>query len=340
MLRLYKPIEHEIFELNDLLKHLVCCVWCEADGNTCDSKFQDELKPLLSYSYKKRPLKDEINKVYLHFRGFSVNQKKSIEEAFENTNEIEKLCNGELSPVYLDTLPSIVKLKIKPLFKWFYEELLNKTKVAGDKLDYYKKLINTNDFYYCPCCGIIKFESTDLSNQVREAYDHYLPKSEYPFASVNFKNLVPLCYKCNSDRKKAKDPIQKGQKAFYPFSAIAHILEINLNIAPNQDLDKLQRKDLNFEFVGDKDKIQTWKWLFEIEERYNDTIREFSKSFLRKLKRKHDKFKEDNENWTYLKTLEHHIDDYKYDEFEDVKFLRIAYLKELKNRKDLIEVYD
>ena len=33
-----------------------------------------------------------------------------------------------------------------------------------------------------------------------------MPKGSYPFISVNFKNLAPMCSECNSSYKLAKDP--------------------------------------------------------------------------------------------------------------------------------------
>lgn len=340
MLRLYKPIEHEIFKLHQMLEHLVCSVWCEACEDACESKLEEDFKNLLPYSISKgKVLKDEIERIYTTFKGLTTDQKEVIKDAFYKTNEIEKLCNKETKPVYLDGMHKVVKDDIKPLFKWCYENLLDKAKVAGDKLEYYKALITANNFQYCPCCGLIDFESSDPENDTREAYDHYLPKSEYPLASVNFQNLVPLCYKCNSDRKKAKDPIENDRKAFYPFSTGEHNISIQFEIDKTKEIDNLERIDLTITLTGENDKIETWDWLFDIKERYNDVTRAFSKSFLRKIKRRHEDFREGKNEWTYIQSLDKLKDDYEFDKYEDKKFLKIAFLEELKNFPDLIEVY-
>lgn len=194
-----------------------------------------------------------------------------------------------------------------------------------------------NEYKDCPCCGLTYFEPKDSAN--REAFDHYLPKSHYPLASVNFQNLVPLCYKCNSDRKKAKDPIENGKKAFFPFSNSNHAIEIKITIDHTKDLRKLERTDLKIEFSGDKDKIETWDRLFATSDRYNDTSRDILKNMLRKIKRRHIDYKDENAIWTYTNTLDKLIEDYEFDKFDDNKFLKIPIMTELKNCSDLIEVY-
>ncbi|VAX23387.1 hypothetical protein MNBD_IGNAVI01-2489 [hydrothermal vent metagenome] len=339
MLRLYKPIQHDIFKLQSMLEHLVCNVWCEANsGESCESKLDADFKVIYdSYDW----LKKEIDVIYTKFIPLSDADKKSIKDAFSTNNKIEKLCEGTETPIYLDELPDIVENKIKPLFVDFYEKLLERAKVPGTKKDYYEKLIEENDFHYCPCCGLIDFESSD--SKYREAFDHYLPKSDYPFSSVNFHNLVPLCYKCNSDRKKVKDPIKDGRKAFYPFivnGQAEHRIGIKITIDKSKDLRNLDKADLTIEFEGYDEKIETWDSLFDIKERYNDSIRKkISKTLLQRIKRRHQLFRKNNASWTYDNTLNFLIDDYENDLYEDKKFLKKPFMIELKSSASLIEVY-
>ncbi len=341
MLRLYKPINHDIFKLHKMLEHLVCSVWCEASGDACETKLNADFKKLLPYSVSKGTvLKDEVEKIYTIFKGLSDDQKNTIKNAFTLTNQIEKLCNKEVQPVYLADMHKVVREDIKPLFKWCYENLLDKAKVAGDKLEYYQELIKKNNFQYCPCCGLIDFESPDPENEVREANDHYLPKSKYPFASVNFQNLVPLCYKCNSDRKKTDDPIENDRKAFFPFADGDHEISITLEIDKEKDIDSLDRIDLTVNLIGDKDKIETWDWLFDITERYNDKIRPRIKTYLRELKNRYRQQKKDNPALTFIEIIDREIEIYEDDKYSDWKFLKIPLLKEIKQMPDLIAVYD
>jgi hypothetical protein len=343
MLRLYKPIiEHDIFGLHKTLKHLVCEVWCRADENTFQSKINTDLQKLLSYSVKTgATFGNEAERIYEIFQeALSPIEIFKISSAFTRSEKIEELCSKILPPIYLSELHEVVEKDIKPLFKWCYEELLDKKKVAGDKLAYYKELITKNDFQYCACCGLIDFESTDPDNEVREAYDHYLPKSEYPFASVNFKNLVPLCYKCNSARKKAKNPIENDRIAFYPFSKDEHSIGIKCKfiIETNPNLDVVLT-NLEVSFSGDEKRIDTWNWLFDIKDQYARKIADNSKNVLRDLKSRHRLAKKKNSATTYEEILQDEIEICEDNKYSDWKFLKLPVLEELKLQKDLIAVY-
>lgn len=340
MLRLYTPIQHDIFTLHNLLEKVVCDVWCTACDDSCDSKLEQAFKNIYHYIYKGSQLKIEIERIYQIFKGLPQNVRNEVRNAFIVNNDIESLCNGT-NPVYLSTLPSVVENDIKPLFKWCYETLLERNLVAGDKMAYYKELIKhpNNDFGVCPCCGLIDIESPESIR--REAYDHYLPKATYPFASVNFKNLVPLCYKCNSDRKSTKNPIEEDRVAFFPFSTEEHNIEINLNYTAdiNKENKELKFTDLKINLNGQADKIETWDWLFDIATRYEDRIKTFSKQFLKEIKRRHERFQKNDNLWTYLNTLDELIEDYEFDYYDDKKFLKIAFLKAIKNDTEFISVY-
>lgn len=337
MLKLYKPLkDHEIFKLQTMLEHLVCSVWSEACNDACSTKLNADFKDIYdSYDW----LKTEVDEIYELCKKLSSEEKQSIKDAFITNNEIEKLCNGEIIPKYLDELPDVVKDRMKPLLVDFYETLLERKKVPGTKQDYYQKLIIENDFHYCPCCGLNYFESVD--SKYREAFDHYLPKAHYPFLSVNFKNLVPLCHKCNSDRKGDKDPIENKKTAFYPFGDNdSHRIQISFQIDKTKDLRELKEDDLQVNLIGEMDKIETWDRLFDIKERYNHTTRGFLKSLLKRIKRRHLKFADSISDWTYEDSLNELIIDYENDKYEDMKFLKIPFMEELKKTTYLIDIYD
>jgi hypothetical protein len=345
MLRLYTPIKHDIFTLHTLLEKVVCDVWCTANGDTCDDKLEQTFKNIYHYSYKstkkeKKTLRNEVERIYEEFKKINQHEKNLIKSAFKVNNSIEELCNGKVLNYY-KLLPPAIHDDIKLLFKWCYEELLKKGKVAGDKMEYYNELINhpDNDFSVCPCCGLIDIESPE--SICREDYDHYLPKKLYPFASVNFANLVPICKKCNQDRKKADDPIENHRVAFYPFSTHEHNIEISLNYTADisKEDKELSFTDLEITLNGQADKIDTWDWLFDIVSRYEDKVKTFSKRFLNEIKRRHESFQKIDNTWSYLNTLDELIEDYQFDYYDDKKFLKIAFLKAIKNDVKFMSVY-
>ena len=230
MLRLYKPIiSHEIFKLQGYLEDLVINVWCKADSESPENKLNEEFKEIYN-SYKQ--LKDKIDSIYSKCQVLTEEQKGQIKNAFITNNKIQEICDG-LLPIEQDVIPESVRKELKELMIYFYDSLLDLKKVPGTKKDFYEKLMLANHIKSCPACGLYRVESWESKD--REPFDHYLPKSKYPFASVNFLNLIPICHKCNSNSKKTKNPISKFGKAFYPYSQEAH--NIKLKVKWNKDLD-------------------------------------------------------------------------------------------------------
>lgn len=86
----------------------------------------------------------------------------------------------------------------------FFELAIVKENIGADLKEHYKEFSSLNNMPCCPFCGLLPMDSE--YDPTREAYDHYLPASKYPFNSVNLRNLAPACYKCNSQNKGAKDP--------------------------------------------------------------------------------------------------------------------------------------
>lgn len=352
MLRLYKPLEADaIEELHSLVEHLVNHVWCEADENDCLSKLKDKFVILVeTYDW----LKSDVLEIYEECKPLTSDERQAIKDAFRINNCIEDLCNGVLEPVHLSDLPEVVEKKMKSIFVKFYEDLLNKAKVGGDKLEYYKALYRKNKFRFCPCCGYVAFETGQTD--VREAYDHYLPKALYPFASVNFKNLVPLCYKCNSDRKKAKDPIKDKQKAYYPFRSKELDATISINISTGfiksmyenfvnnlDDEDEIQPQISDFKIdiisATEAEQVLTWNRLFDIKGRFSDRTGQFSFSVIKEMWLRHRVRKRDNASASFESTIDSNIDIFNSNIYGDENYLKVPFLNAVKNYDSIMNLY-
>ena len=121
MLRNFKPIDHPIQKLHFLAQHLVCEVWCKADGNSCSDKIHADLKPIIeAYEW----LKKDVEDIYEICKG--LDDLQIVSDAFVTNNKIEDLCEGRIKPIYLSALPKVVEEKMKPLFVKFYNELLDR----------------------------------------------------------------------------------------------------------------------------------------------------------------------------------------------------------------------
>jgi hypothetical protein len=350
MLRVCTPIDNDpIFELHGFAQHIVCDVWCEQDNRNCVDKIDVIYQPILSYDWVLSKIM-EIDKIC---EGLSPVALTKIKAAFITNNKIEEICNG-VTAIYLNQLDEVVQNEMQPLFIQFYEELLERSKVGGDKLKFYNSLYRINRFKFCICCGYMPFDTGLLSR--REAFDHYLPKSKYPFASVNFKNLMPLCYKCNSDRKKDKDPVEGGRKAFYPFRNTHTVIDITtslgagfmrslyetfVNGVDEYNMDPPDLTDIKIEINSlEQEEVDTWEELFQVKGRFSERTSQFSFSHLLKMKRRFNDKKLTDPQWQFDQTLNYHISDYENDKFSDEKFLKIPFMKAMKKQLSFLNVYD
>lgn len=332
MLRTYFPILHPIATLHEMLEHLICEVWCKADKiNNCIDLLHSDFKKIYEYLDW---LKSDVDYIFEHSRALETHERQSIIDAFKSNNQIENLCNGVVKPIELSSLPSVVEMKMKPLLEVFYSRLLDIKKVPGEKLDYYNQLVKSNNFKTCPVCGLANIENPE--SRYIEDYDHFLPKAYYPFAAVNFKNLVPTCDKCNKKHKGGKKPLDKNGKAYYPFESGRPPINIKVTLKTiDFDSDQKLTQMPKFQFSGDADKNETWNWLYNIESRYSDEFKRFSYSWLRNLKKEI----EFNESKSAEQYIDFKIRNYKEDEFDEMKFLKIALLEEVKTKQEWMEVY-
>jgi len=80
------------------------------------------------------------------------------------------------------------------------------------------------DVRYCPYCNAETVYAIEMKPSgkgraplIKVAFDHFYPKGRYPFLSVSLYNLIPSCYRCNSQFK------------------IAHYKELNDTLHPYTD---------------------------------------------------------------------------------------------------------
>lgn len=280
MLRAYQPITHDIFKAHELIEYLVYQVWCKAD----DQPVEDKLNEMLTKLYEDGRLKSfkkDVDDIYAVCKDLNDDEKKAFAVAFENNNQIKKLCEGDAKPIALTTLNKKLVEKIEPFFKGLYTGFLDwKTiyEAYGTKKDYYDQLNFDNRFKECPCCGYGDLKT--IYSKGRSAFDHYLPQKHYPFSATNFHNLIPICTTCNSDEKGEDDVLEMGKALFYPFEYNTHPkieVTVDVKVKSIQKLieeersleDKIKPEEIvvDFNLKGDE-KVESWDRIFSVRERY------------------------------------------------------------------------
>lgn len=248
--------------------------------------FSKSFEPLIEAS--KRKFDPYFKKLVLEYSKLTPKQKRKVKQALKTNNQIEKLCEGKLTPVKFDEFSSEFADTLKELNKKLWEKFPHNKKLKA-KCGTVKK--HFDDFtdptfqkaLVCPFCGLNGMKPS--KGKARNAYDHYLPKAKYPFTSVNFENLVPICTECNStDYKGEKDVLyvlNKRQAIFYPFDASIKPEKMDFKISPKVKYDPITKStrlakikwDYDVKFNGKKDKrIDTWEAIFNVQQRYKDLM--------------------------------------------------------------------
>ncbi len=167
----------------------------------------------------------------------------------------------------------VIASKIQELWQKFWSGGISNPLTAIEQITYllFMKKLDDNDLE-----NMANAEFT--GDDYKEAYDHYLPKSKYPFTSMNFMNLFPMCTDCNSKEKGKDDIILKNGKkriVSYPFDK--HGVAKSLVIKPvNKNGIKVRSKllkniDWDFEISMAKsndERVDSWNNIFGIKKRY------------------------------------------------------------------------
>lgn len=295
MLYRYKYINHEIEKFQRYSDFLFFHVWLKARGKFSTSKLRGNLEFKRIYETLHHDDGDwayffnsSIENIYKEFSKLNKSQRIKLKKWYKINNRIHALyTNRKLFPI------TYVKLqreypKLGNLLKSFYERLYGSKSpfilaafgnIMSIKKSHYNDFIDANFNGHegiCPFCGLNSIKGNDHSKL--EAYDHFIPKGKYPFNSINFKNLAPMCHECNSSYKLDNNPLmnidpltkeKNRRKAFYPYSTKRWTIEIQVELN-NPDLKTLKKEEINIntKCVGRNEEIDAWRDVFGIEERY------------------------------------------------------------------------
>ncbi len=238
--------------------------------------------------------------LYETIKDWDQTQKSQLIQSIKDSNEIKEICSGNIVPAKEADIPEEVRDLLTTLFKKLYKDVLFgdffKEKYSSRKDHYHEfRRYANNDYSICPACGIRPMHNSveDITDQ----YDHYLVKDIYPFSSVNFKNLVPVCSDCNSIAVKSNtDILSFTGKAFYPFDTNHQQIQISISI--QKDDDELEKIDWKIDYncqKGKNDELVAWKKIYKIEKRHQDYL----KGNLRSWVKDHFKYFTDEESIMY-----------------------------------------
>ena len=298
MLFSYTYVPHQMDKMQEFIDFIFCEVWCKAPVSgpfglsqfNANSELQEMMKAFLySDAAGADFFYSHVERIYGLFSALTAAQIAQFQHWYHGNNNLEKVCaNDPAVPLtrYADIAVNhkVISEQMAVFFKGLYSQSLLDLAALRNKIgdidDHYKTFVTKNNKGKCPFCGISDLHGKYHSK--REAYDHYLPKSLYPFNSINFRNLVPACHHCNSSYKTSKDPALKPKdptggaarrKVFYPFSTAPHVIDVQLTLE-HMDYKSWTPADIHLTFgpANISDQIDTWKDVYGIEERYRGKL--------------------------------------------------------------------
>jgi hypothetical protein len=159
---------------------------------------------LLERAKRSARLKTLIGEFYHAYQNLDSNGQASFQRTFSNTNSISRQLQNRSQRNQFSDLPVDIQAPAKKLFLYLYQ---NTIKSRGTCLRHWQEFYSNLTEKACPFCGIETLRHPEFYKQ---DYDHILCKSEYPLASVNMRNLVPMGRDCNTIFKGEIDVIFDG----------------------------------------------------------------------------------------------------------------------------------
>lgn len=298
MLFNYRYVNHDIEGFQGYLDHLVKEVWCKATGNFALELLHPDLREIILEIYNTEAdttrgkvsdwLYGPIRNIYEIFRTqLSAAQRQQVAIWYDHNNDIAALCacDPEKIPVTYADIKAInedLEKALKDFCKSLFTDVIHLKAVSsriGEIEAHYTAFVTENQEGKCPYCGYGDIKGPHHTR--REAYDHFLPKGTYPFNSVNFHNLAPMCHECNSTYKLAQDPTRHldpisrkagaRRKAFYSYAEAAPGITVTV-ILKTKDVTNLQPTDIDLQLTspGHEEEVEAWKEVFGIDERYTN----------------------------------------------------------------------
>ena len=149
----------------------------------------------------------------------------------------------------------------------FYEVIVDRMRFEECRI-YLAPLMKQIGINTCVYCNIFPAFFSPKRKEAYFPFDHYKPKSKYPFLSISFYNLNPSCSECNGhksdDDERGYQLYVEGEVARDPF-----VFEINRNKLVEGDPSSIEVQFKARQVVDDVLRAKYNKW-YRIEDFYND----------------------------------------------------------------------
>lgn len=209
-------------------------------------------------------------------------QRRKILSVLDNQNKIPELLSGTQNIETIEAEFPNINTAVYDLFVFSFTKLADFQVRARQ----YKIIFNSLDIKICTFCGIERVMNPE---EVAQDQDHYLPKSLYPFAAVNMRNLVPMCRCCNRDYKAAIDVLRDAngvrRVAFDPYNCQPPTISLLRSVIDENVSPPLP--EWLIDFTPPSEHAETWDAVFSIRTRFKrDILNQYYDIWLKGFKTK------------------------------------------------------
>lgn len=285
MLKSYSYVETKHQELHDAVIAFFDRIE-EETGDFNDKFFAPDFLKIAKRH--KKIVYGRLKLIYEITKTWQQEQRTELCQQIRDSNKIEDICASTVNPAMLDKNVKGVFKILRNLFLALYNQVLDGKTIHEEwgitLREHYDAFRTANDeIITCPICGISPVKMN--CDKQRDQYDHYLPKSLYPYSAINFRNLVPTCTDCNSPQVKGdKDiiAIANGSNIFFPFSENHPNIKVNCELTSNAIA--FENTEWELTYASDQvcdNQIRAWKEIYSIESRHRGFIKGRLKSWLK-----------------------------------------------------------
>lgn len=208
--------------------------------------------------------------------------RQTILDAFDNDVTFHNSLDDPDFRFQFNILDKAIRDILKPFMISFYENLLAsgfETAIHGqprklNRDEFISSFWRANDkLEVCPSCDGRRPNVADFKH--RDDADHYLPKSKYPYLSLHYANLVPMCLECNRSFKGNTDPIDNHSDAplpniFHPYERPAlDYVEVLVN-SNSEGVRQIEFEDRN---GMPSRRVENLNRIFRLHKRWPDELR-------------------------------------------------------------------
>ena len=137
-------------------------------------------------------------------------ERAGVREAIARQTALPAVLSDALPCPTSNNLPMGIRQCADVLADYLFGQLMKVAEDGKFLRDSHYEFIHNCGIRTCPFCGLYYFRPPAMR---RNALDHLMPISRYPFVAADFRNLPPACHECNSTYKGNADILSEDSGA-------------------------------------------------------------------------------------------------------------------------------